>query len=41
MLAGAPQQYKFESAQGNLRISTIARDLVALVEGVDKITLGS
>ncbi len=40
MLAGDPKQYKFESAQGNLRISTIAGDLVAIVEGVDKLTPG-
>jgi hypothetical protein len=40
MLAGDPQQYKFESAQGNLRISTTAGDLVAIVEGVDKLTPG-
>jgi hypothetical protein len=38
MLAGTPDQYKFESAQGNLRISTTAGDLVAIVEGVDKLT---
>lgn len=40
MLAGDPNQYKFESAQGNLRISTTAGDLVAIVEGVDKLTPG-
>ncbi len=40
MLAGDPKQYKFESAQGNLRISTTAGDLVAIVEGVDKLTPG-
>lgn len=40
MLAGDPKQYKFESAQGNLRISTKKGDLVAIVEGVDKLTPG-
>jgi hypothetical protein len=40
MLAGDPKQYKFEPAQGNLRISTTAGDLVAIVEGVDKLTPG-
>ncbi len=40
MLAGTPDRYKFEPTQGNLRISTTAGDLVAIVEGVDKLTPG-
>lgn len=40
MLAGTPNQYKFEPAAGNLRISTRDGDLVAIVEGVDKLTPG-
>jgi hypothetical protein len=38
MLAGTPDQYKFEPVAGNLRISTKTGDLVAIVEGVDKLT---
>lgn len=38
MLAGTPDRYKFEAAQGNLRISTKDGDLIAIVEGVDKLT---
>lgn len=40
MLAGTPGRYKLEPAQGNLRISTTAGDLVAIVKGVDKLTPG-
>ena len=38
MLAGTPDRYKFEPVAGNLKISTKAGDLVAIVEGVDKLT---
>jgi hypothetical protein len=38
MLAGTPDRYKFEAIAGNLRISTKTGDLVAIVEGVDKLT---
>ena len=38
MLAGTPDRYKFETVAGNLKISTKAGDLVAIVEGVDKLT---
>jgi hypothetical protein len=37
MLAGTPDRYKFEPVAGNLKISTKAGDLVAIVEGVDKL----
>lgn len=40
MLAGTPDRYKFEPVAGNLRISTKDGDLVAIVEGVDKLTPG-
>jgi hypothetical protein len=38
MLAGTPDRYKFEPVAENLKISTKAGDLVAIVEGVDKLT---
>ena len=38
MLAGTPKQYKFQTTEGNLQISTISGDLIAIVEGVDKLT---
>ncbi|MBW4549538.1 MAG: hypothetical protein KME35_00190 [Aphanocapsa sp. GSE-SYN-MK-11-07L] len=37
MLAGQPQQYKFEPKEGNVRISTASGDLVAIVEGVNQL----
>jgi hypothetical protein len=37
MLAGTPDRYKFEAVAGNFRISTKSGDLVAIVEGVDKL----
>ncbi|UBF26363.1 hypothetical protein K9N68_33510 [Kovacikia minuta CCNUW1] len=40
VLAGEPNQYKFESVDGNVRISTVGGDLVAIVEGVDKLEVG-
>lgn len=39
-LAGVLDQYKLESANGTVRISTKEGDLVAIVEGVDKLKLG-
>jgi hypothetical protein len=41
MLAGTPARYKFKAAEGNLQISTTSGDLVAIVEGVDKLTPGN
>lgn len=38
MLTGKPEQYKLTAADGNLKISTAAGDLVAIVEGVDNLT---
>jgi hypothetical protein len=38
MLAGAPQDYQFKAIANNLNISTASGDLVAIVEGVDKLT---
>jgi hypothetical protein len=40
ILAGTPKQYKFEPTEGNLRISTVSGDLVAIVEGVEKLSVG-
>ena len=40
LLAGEPKQYKLESVDGNLRISTVSGDLVAIIEGVDKLEVG-
>jgi hypothetical protein len=40
ILAGEPSQYKIESKVGNIHISTIAGDLVAIVEGVDQLEVG-
>jgi hypothetical protein len=37
MLAGQPQQYKFEPKDGNVRISTASGDLVAIVEGINQL----
>ncbi|MBW4693423.1 MAG: hypothetical protein KME27_16865 [Lyngbya sp. HA4199-MV5] len=40
ILAGDPKQYRFESVKGDLRISTVSGDLIAIVEGVDKLAVG-
>lgn len=40
LLAGQPSQYKFESTGGTFRISTANGDLVAIIEGVDKLEVG-
>lgn len=40
ILAGDPTQYKFESVKGEFRISTASGDLIAIVEGVDKLAVG-
>ncbi|MBW4690471.1 MAG: hypothetical protein KME27_01755 [Lyngbya sp. HA4199-MV5] len=40
ILAGEPKQYKFESVNGDFRISTASGDLIAIVEGVDKLEVG-
>jgi hypothetical protein len=39
-LSGLPAQYKLEPANGVVRISTVNGDLVAIVEGVDKLEVG-
>lgn len=39
-LAGEPQQYKFETGKGNFRILTASGDLIAIVEGIDKLEAG-
>ncbi|MEH2168914.1 MAG: hypothetical protein V7K41_20095 [Nostoc sp.] len=39
-LAGQPQQYKFETVKGNFRILTASGDLIAIVEGIDKLEAG-
>jgi hypothetical protein len=40
MLSGQPTQYKFEAADKDLRISTTQGDLVAVIEGIDKLEVG-
>jgi hypothetical protein len=40
ILAGEPKQYKFEPKEGNLHISTVSGDLVAIVEGIDDLKVG-
>lgn len=40
LLAGKPDEYKWESMEGNVRISTSSGDLVAIVEGIDKLERG-
>lgn len=40
LLAGKPDQYKWESIEGNVRISTSSGDLMAIVEGIDKLEVG-
>jgi hypothetical protein len=40
LLTGIPNQYKFEAADSNLRISTTQGDLVAVIEGIDKLVVG-
>lgn len=37
VLSGQPTQYKFEAVDKNLRISTTQGDLVAVLEGIDKL----
>ncbi|MEH2243279.1 hypothetical protein [Nostoc sp.] len=39
-LAGQPQQYKFETVKGNFHILTASGDLIAIVEGIDKLKPG-
>jgi hypothetical protein len=40
VLSGQPSQYKFEAVDKNLRVSTTQGDLVAIVEGIDKLKVG-
>jgi hypothetical protein len=40
LLTGTPNQYKFEAADRNLRISTTQGDLVAVIEGINKLVVG-
>ncbi|WP_404783696.1 hypothetical protein [Altericista sp. CCNU0014] len=40
LLTGIPNQYKFEAADSNLRILTTQGDLVAVIEGIDKLVVG-
>lgn len=40
VLAGKPDQYQWQSTGGNIRISTTSGDLVAIVEGIDKLEVG-
>lgn len=40
VLSGQPSQYKFEPADKNLRILTAKGDLVAIVEGINKLEMG-
>jgi hypothetical protein len=40
VLSGQPTQYKFESVDKKLRISTTQGDLVAVIEGIDKLEVG-
>jgi hypothetical protein len=37
ILAGEPSQYKIVSSAGNVRISTVSGDLIAIVENIDKL----
>jgi hypothetical protein len=39
-LSGVPEQYKIESAEVNVRISTKEGDLVAIIEGIEELKLG-
>lgn len=40
ILAGKPDQYKWESTEGNIQIFTKDGDLIAIIEGVDKLEIG-
>jgi hypothetical protein len=40
ILAGEPKQYMFKPVDGNVHISTAGGDLVAIVEGIDKLEVG-
>lgn len=40
LLTGIPNQYKFEAVDSNLQISTTQGDLVAVIEGIDKLVVG-
>ncbi|ELR97805.1 hypothetical protein [Gloeocapsa sp. PCC 73106] len=40
ILAGTPDQYSWESLDGNMRVSTKDGDLIAIVEEVDKLEVG-
>jgi hypothetical protein len=40
ILAGEPKQYKFDAVDGNVQILTVSGDLVAIVEGVNKLEVG-
>lgn len=40
LLSGEPQQYQWKSVKGNVQIYTSSGDLVAIVEGVDKLEVG-
>ncbi|MBW4468809.1 MAG: hypothetical protein KME45_00200 [Stenomitos rutilans HA7619-LM2] len=40
MLAGEPKQYTFKPVAGNLHIATVKGDLVAIVEGIETLTVG-
>jgi hypothetical protein len=40
VLSGQPTQYKFEPADNNLRILTTQGDLIAVIEGIDKLEVG-
>jgi hypothetical protein len=39
-LSGSLNDYKLESANGTVRISTVKGDLVAIIEGIDKLEFG-
>jgi hypothetical protein len=40
ILAGEPSQYTFKAIDGNMQISTQSGDLIAIVEGIDKLEVG-
>ncbi len=40
ILAGDPKQYTFKPVDGNVHMSTAGGDLVAIVEGIDKLEVG-
>jgi hypothetical protein len=40
VLSGLPTQYKFKAVDSNLQISTTQGDLVAVIEGIDKLEVG-